>query len=275
MTQNNSLDSAQKSPLVPPADNAITIDLADLFNLFMRHIVLLIVVTLIFGSVTFFYYSNHTEPTYTSWFTGYVNNDNTEEWTRSEYTTTSLVSTYAAVITSKASLEAAAEETGIDKDYYALKKMVSTNIAEDTQIIYVYVSGKDANEVFLLAGALASTAQEQVSRVVDGTSMRIMDDPDIPEAKYNVSITKNTVIGAGVGFILAFGILLLLYLLDDRIRDDKTIEETLGFVVLGTIPDFDRDTENSRYGYKKYYHSSNAYASGAKSYDKQETGVQS
>ena len=72
----------------------------------------------------------------------------------------------------------------------------------------------------------------------------------IPDKKSSPSSSRNTLIGALLGFILACGILTVQYLKDDTVHSAEEFENYFGITPIASIPEgsgdlFDKDEEDN------------------------------
>ena len=99
--------------------------------------------------------------------------------------------------------------------------------------------------------AVAQVAAGQISGIVDGSSMRVIDEPYLPEGIYSPSVMKYTAVAAFLGLFAVCAIIVIKEILDDRVKDESTLEERMQLPVLGAIPDFDSAGKKG-YGYYGY-----------------------
>lgn len=180
-------------------------------------------------------------PQYRSGFTAYVNN-------RSETDTQTVLSnadlsaaryltyTYTQIIRSRSVLEAAADRVGLDENYSDLGDMVSTSILSDTEIISVDVLCEEPSMSKAYAEAIAEVARKELSEIVEGSSMQIIDEPVLPTKIAEPSYTKNALIGALLGVFLAAAGIVLRTVLDDRVKGEEALEARFGLPILGSVP---------------------------------------
>lgn len=193
-------------------------------------------------------------PTYRANFTAYVNNmqeqaDKTTI-TNSDLTASrSLASTYIEIIKSRSVLTRTAEITDLDVDYSTIKGMVSADTNSTTEIITVSVTTTDPELSLELAKNLEKVAQKEIIRVVDGSSMVIIDEPVLPMSSYSPHFMKITFMAGFLGLLVAAFIISLLSLFNDKVIDESELEERFGLVSLGTIPDFSVAASQTGYGY--------------------------
>lgn len=182
-------------------------------------------------------------PTYRTNFTAYVNNraetDAEQQTVLSNADLSaarSLTYTYAQIIRSRSVLELAAEQANLPYTYSQLSGMVSTSIMSNTEIISVYVTSENPSVSKALAEAIAEVSQSQIASIVDGSSMRIIDEPQLPTDIHSPNYVKTAVIGAALGFLLAVAFIVLREILDDRVKDEEGLESRFGIPILGSVP---------------------------------------
>lgn len=234
------------------------IDLIEMAKALWKHAGWILLAGVICGVLAFAGTHLLVTPQYRSSFTAYVNNRNGQD--NGNYTVTSadlsasqaLVKTYSAVITSRSVLEAAAAQAGVGYNYTDLQDMVSTQAVDNTEIIEVSVTMPDAQQAATLAGAISEVAGEYITKIVEGSSMQIVDQPVIPTNIYSPSYKKILLLGVLLGIVLACGIIILRELLDDRIKDSGTLEARFGIPVIGSIPNMEAAEKiGDSYAYSK------------------------
>lgn len=220
----------------------ITIDLIRVAQILWKRAWALLLAALIMGTAVFAYSSILVTPLYRSNFTAYVNNRMQTE-SPSGTSTSDLNASiglsylYGEIVESRAVLTDAAEKCGLDYTYSELAGMVNTTISEKAALINVAVIAPDPVLAAEFAAAIADVAPDHVARVVDGSSMRIVDDPVQPQMPSSPNTVKSAILGATVGFLLAAVIVVVLELLYDRVQNDEDLERRYGIVVVGRIPD--------------------------------------
>lgn len=254
---NNTVKSSQRS-------DVIQIDLLALLKACWRQMWLIILAALLGGSAAYLGTKNLVTPTYRTYFSAYINNSvevepstTVEELPTTEGTTItinsgdlsasqSLAETAAGVIKSATVLESAAKEAKTGGDYHA---SVSTNVDSDSGILTVYVTTTDPQMSASYAAAIAEVAAEETSRILEGSSMQIIDEPKVPTTFYSPDYMRNTMIGLLAGALLVCAVVILLEILNDRIQSQAELEERYGISVLGAIPDWSSTDKSSNYSY--------------------------
>lgn len=236
------------------------IDVVRLLQILWKRAWIIALVTVVFCVATYLYSALFITPTYRSDFTAYVDNQMTTAENNGSTTTSDLNASigltylYEDIIVSRSVLNDAAAKCGLDYSYKKVRGRVSTSVAEDAALITVYVVAKDPQEAMDLAKAIAEVAPDHVARMKEGSSMRILDEPVLPEQKFAPNNTKNAMLGALVGFVLSAVVVLAVDLLNDIVRNSEELENRYNVIVVGSIPDLaatDRNQDSYGYGYGK------------------------
>lgn len=237
------------------------INLGELFHVLGQHIGQIIIGALVVGIATLLITMFVIQPTYRSGFTAFVNNRNgsstTEMQSQDVQAAQSLTYTYAEIMKSRPVVEAAVKQAGLpDTDEYSYDTLINNNITteidDNTQLVNLYVTLDDANDAYALAKAIADISPQFVSSIVDGTSMKIMTEPQLPTEQYSPSAKKNTAIGVVLGAFIMIIYILIRYMTDTSVKGEKDLEEKFGISVIGSIPDFmSASGESGYYGYGK------------------------
>ena len=83
---------------------------------------------------------------------------------------------------------------------------------------------------------------DRVVTVMNMEKPSIVEKALEPTAPVSPSLMKNVLIGGIVGFVLAAAVIILLYFMDDTIKNEEDVRKYLGLNVLASLP----DTKESR-----------------------------
>ncbi|MCD7867851.1 MAG: Wzz/FepE/Etk N-terminal domain-containing protein [Clostridiales bacterium] len=223
-------------------ENRYVIHLGELCKLLLRNIWIIILSTVLFCGAAFTYSAFCITPLYQSFIKMYVNNstnasDATSITSSDIAASQNLVETYAVVLTSRPTLEAVIEQSGVDYTYEQLQSMISTASIDETEVFQVIVTSADPVEAAEIANAIAEIAPDEIMEVVSGSSVKIVEYATVATRKSSPDNTKNALIGAMAGFLISCGGILLLSLL----RNGMSVEEKIrrdfkDTAVLSVIP---------------------------------------
>lgn len=221
-------------------------DLRDLLCVLLNRLVWILLTAVIVAVGAFAYSRFFATPMYRSSTTMYIYNDSgSDRYTKQQvtynelYAAQSLADPYQIVLTSDSVLSKAIEKVGLNCTPAALRKNLSTSVADGTVVISLSVNNKDPEQAQKIANAITEVFPQEIRRVVKAGGVEIIDKPNLPVAPYSPNVTRNTLLGAVVGFILAYALFLVLELTNTVIRDDEDVQKEFSLPLLGSIPRID------------------------------------
>ena len=223
--------------------NSIEIDLLYLLKKLWEKKILILFSTVLFGLLALLISVFILKPTFTSSTRIYVANqtsDNNNLTAQDLQAGTYLVNDYKEIITSDSVLLDVIAREGLSTTPKELTTDIDVEIPVNTRIITISVDSKSPEEAQQLANTLRIVASEKIKEVTKVEDVTTIEDAKLPELPSSPNIKRNVVLGALAGIFIAVVLILLLELLDDRVRRPEDIEEVLGLVLIGTVPDTDK-----------------------------------
>lgn len=246
------------------------IDLLRLAKAILHRAWAVVLVTIAAAAVAFAYAALVITPMYKSRALMYVNNSSISLGSTSVSIQSgelsaakSLVDTYTVILKTRRTLEAVIEKAGLEMDYETLYKMVSAYDVNNTEIFQIEVTSADPKEAEVIANTIASVLPEKISGIVEGSSVRIVDYAVVPSKKSSPNVTKYTMVGAVLGFVLICGIIAIMEISDNLIKDEDYLLQTYTLPVLAAIPDLEDSTAAG--GYYSYGKNRRTGGTGGKS----------
>lgn len=220
------------------------IDLKELFNIFWSKKLFIIMVTLTFAVLGLYYGKRIVIPDYKSTATLVLtksNNTETSTITQSEVTLNQqLVATYTELIKTNNILRQVIDNLKYnDITEEDLRKNVEVQLVSTTQLIEVSVKNTDNVKAKELTNEIVKVFIEKTKEIYKLENIHMVDEAKVEEKPYNVNYKKDILIFAGIGFILAIGIVYIKSLFDTTIKNSEEIEKRLGLTVLASIPQYD------------------------------------
>ncbi|HEM3673008.1 TPA: capsular biosynthesis protein CpsC [Streptococcus suis] len=218
-------------------ENTIEIDVLSLLRTIWRKKFLILLTAILTTGLAFAYSAFLVTPQYDSTTRLYVVNqssDNGAVITNQDLQAGSfLVKDYKEIILSQDVLKNVTTTLGITDD---IKEKITVNIPVDTRILSISVRDSDPNQAATIANTLRDEAAKkiiEVTKVSDVTTL----EAALPAEKPSTPRTKrNLVLGFVAGAFLATALVLVLEVLDDRVKRPQDIEEGLGMTLLGVVP---------------------------------------
>ena len=219
----------------------IQLDIMLLLRRIWEKKVLIVLVTLIFTAVSLAVSIFLVTPQYSSTTKVYVVNQTKDEkkaiTTQDVQLGSLLVKDYKEIILSNKVMEEAAEKSGTDLTAKELAKKVSVEAPKDTRIISITVQDKDPQVASDLANTVKEVSADQIKEVTKIDDVTTLEEAKAATSPSSPNIPKNGILATALGFILAVAGVVLFELLDDRVKRAEDIEETMGLVLLGVVPD--------------------------------------
>ena len=221
--------------------NMIEIDVLSLLKTIWRKKFLILLTAILTTGLAFAYSAFLLTPQYDSTTRLYVvtqSSDNGAGITNQDLQAGSfLVKDYKEIILSQDVLKNVTTTLGITDD---IKEKITVNIPVDTRILSITVRDSDPNQAATIANTLRDEAAKkiiEVTKVSDVTTLEAAvpaEKPSTPQTK------RNLILGFIVGAFLATALVLVLEVLDDRVKRPQDIEEGLGMTLLGVVPHADK-----------------------------------
>ncbi len=147
-----------------------------------------------------------------------------------------LVSTYSELVKTKNVLREVIKELRLNIEEEELRKNVTVSSVEDTEIIQITVTNKNALDAKNIANQIAKIFSERVSEIYNINNVYIVDEAEEATAPYNISHIKDIAIFIVIGIVVAVIYVLLANLLDTTVKSAEDIEKELEISVLASVP---------------------------------------
>ncbi len=232
------------------------LDLKELFEIFWSKKVQIILIILIFAVIGIIYTMGFVTPVYTSSTTLVLATSNGENQsttnTTNSITTTDitlnskLVSTYSVLVRSKDVLGQVISNLGIDISWESLKNNVTVSSVEDTEVLEISVTNLNPEYAADIANEIAKVFSDKVAEIYNINNVHIVDEAETPTGPSNINHTKDVVIFAFIGIVVAVIYVLIANMLDTTIKTADDIEKQFKLPVLASIPIYGADMQKKK-----------------------------
>ncbi|KGP74554.1 YveK family protein [Pontibacillus yanchengensis] len=224
-----------------------TISLKEIFEVLKKRIILIlsfiIVATVTSGIISFFFLT----PTYEA-STQFLVNQNERE-ANANYnvndirTNVELINTYNVIINSPAILDEVVDQMGLDITSGQLKQKLNVNSEQNSQVVTVTVTDSNADKAATIANTTVETFQEKIPNLMNVDNVSVLSKANVGSNPSQVSPKPvlNIAIAFVVGAMIGVGIAFLLEYLDNSLKNETDVEQTLGLPVLGVISEIKED----------------------------------
>ena len=236
----------------------IKIDVLKILNGMVRRIGLIIIAMLLCGAMAFSWAAFIISPLYESTVLMYVNNSSFSvgatnfSISSSEITAAkSLVDTYIVILKTRMTLNEVISTGDLNYAYEDLLEMIKAESVSGTEVFSVTVTSKDPQEAEHIANTIGLVLPDKIADVVEGSSVRIVDYAVVPAKKSSPSISRYTMVGLILGFVISCAAIAVAEIRDDKIHSEEyLLTNYKNIPLLSVIPDL---LEKKGKGYYSYY----------------------
>ena len=222
-------------------NQAVEIDVFAMLKTLWKRKFSIVLVALVFAIAAFGYSAFLAKKEYQSTSRIYVvsrQNQDNNALTNSDLQAGSyLVKDYREIILSQNVLSQAIEELKLDLTPAELSKKISVSVPTDTRILSITAKDGDPKEAARIANGLRNVAAEKIISVTKVSDVTTLDEAEVPQSPSSPNIRRNVLLGFIAGAGLMVVLLVVVEILDDRVKRPEDVEELMGFTLLGIVPD--------------------------------------
>lgn len=222
-------------------NQAVEIDVFAMLKTLWKRKFSIVLVALVFAIAAFGYSAFLAKKEYQSTSRIYVvsrQNQDNNSLTNSDLQAGSyLVKDYREIILSQNVLSQAIEELKLDMTPAELSKKISVSVPTDTRILSITAKDGDPKEAARIANGLRNVAAEKIIAVTKVSDVTTLDEAEVPQSPSSPNIRRNVLLGFIAGAGLMVVLMVVVEVLDDRVKRPEDIEELMGLTLLGIVPD--------------------------------------
>ncbi len=224
--------------------NTIEIDVFQLFKTLWQRKLMILLVALVTSAGAFAYSTFIVKPEYTSTTRIYVvnrNQGNKPGLTNQDLQAgTYLVKDYREIILSQDALEKVATNLKLDMPAKTLASKVQVAVPADTRIVSISVKDKQPEEASRIANSLREVAAEKIVAVTRVSDVTTLEEARPATTPSSPNVRRNSLFGFLGGAVVTVIAVLLIELLDTRVKRPEDVEDVLKIPLLGLVPDFEK-----------------------------------
>ena len=148
-----------------------------------------------------------------------------------------LVKDYKEIILSQDVLSTVISELKLSGTTADLAGKVAVSVPTDTRIVSITVTNGDPNQASRIANTLREVAAEKIITVTKVSDVTTLEEAEAPKSPSSPNIRRNVMIGFVGGAVAMVVLVLIVEVLDDRVKKPEDIEEVMGMSLLGIVPD--------------------------------------
>ena len=222
-------------------NQAVEIDVFAMLKTLWKRKFSIVLVALVFAIAAFGYSAFLAKKEYQSTSRIYVvsrQNQDNNALTNSDLQAGSyLVKDYREIILSQNVLSQAIEELKLDMTPAELSKKISVSVPTDTRILSITAKDGNPKEAARIANGLRNVAAEKIIAVTKVSDVTTLDEAEVPQSPSSPNIRRNVLLGFIAGAGLMVVLMVVVEVLDDRVKRPEDVEELMGLPLLGVVPD--------------------------------------
>ncbi|WP_247945964.1 capsular polysaccharide biosynthesis protein [Streptococcus oralis] len=224
--------------------NMMEIDVFQLLKILWKRKFLIALVAIVTGVVAFAYSSFIVKPEYTSTTRIYVVNRNQGDksgLTNQDLQAGSyLVKDYREIILSQDVLEKVATDLKLELPPKGLASKIKVTVPVDTRIVSISVTDRAPEEASRIANSLREVAAQKIISVTRVSDVTTLEEARPATSPSSPNIRRNTMVGFLAGAVVMVVTVLLVELLDTRVKRPEDIEDVMQIALLGVVPNLDK-----------------------------------
>ena len=220
------------------------IDLKELLEFIQSKISILITITVsicLIGSIYGLFIQKPLYNSYTTVILGSNEGTSSAVLTQNDLTMAkNLVDTYAEIVKSRRVLDQVIDELKLDISYEKLYSKITVTALNNTEIIKIAVSDRDAIKAKNIANVTAEYFSEEITNLYNMNNVNILDKAIESDSPYNINIVKQLVLYFAIGLALVIGILFVIFYFDRTIKSAEQVEDKIKLPILGSVESFNK-----------------------------------
>ena len=224
--------------------NTMEIDVFHLLKILWKRKILVALVAIVAGALAFAYSAFIVKPEFTSTTRIYVVNRNQGDkpgLTNQDLQAGSyLVKDYREIILSQDVLEKVTSDLKLDLSPKGLASKIKVTVPVDTRIVSISVNDRVPEEASRIANSLREVAAEKIISITRVSDVTTLEEARPAIAPSSPNIRRNTIIGLLGGTVFMIIAVLIVELVDTRVKRPEDIEDVMQIALLGVVPNLDK-----------------------------------
>ena len=229
------MNNPYEGAVIAETEEERVIDLREIVHVLLSKALWIILCVAIFAAGAAIYTKAFTKPQYKTTAVVYVNDGNMSA-TGNIAVATYLAEDYSKTVVLPSVLETAINNLALSMSYQELASKVSVSLEEESRIVEITVTDTAPARAQALCNELCLVSKARFEEMTDVKRVSLYEEARLPAGPSGPSMTKNVLLASVIGFVLPCAIILLVYMIDDRIKSADDIQRALKLSTLGDIP---------------------------------------
>lgn len=214
------------------------IDLLELFYYLKKRILIIVAVCLVCAVAGFVGTKLFITPEYTTNTRMYVlNRSNENNVVTSDFQiATYVMNDYKALITGQNVTKEVITRLNLGMKPSTLSKRIEVTSPDNTRVLQINITDTDPQLAADIANTVREVASEQILEIMAVDAVKLVYPAETPQDPSGPNTMRNTALAGILGLVIAVGIYVVIFIMDDTIRTEEDVTRYLGLGTLGVIP---------------------------------------
>ncbi len=133
-------------------------------------------------------------------------------------------------------VEVVIDDLNLDTTYEELLSTITISNPSDSRVLEITVENPDPQLAAEISNSMANSLRERIAEVMSTDKPSTVQSAVVPSSPSSPNTMKNAMMGGLLCAVVAAGILLLRYFMDDTIQTEKDVERYLHLNTLAALP---------------------------------------
>ncbi len=147
-----------------------------------------------------------------------------------------LANDYKTLLTGKSVVEKVIAELGISIEAARLVDKAVITVVPESRILSITVTDKNPYNAKIIADVWADIASESICSIMEVEAANIFEYGSASDKAVNSKVALYIILGMLLGAVIEIGIVVILYLMNDTIKNQEDVDTYLGLDTLALIP---------------------------------------
>ena len=215
----------------------IEIDLLEIFQVIRKRFLVILLTALIFAGGAGVYSFFVAEPVYESTSKLYILTQSTSITSLADLQVgSSLALDYLELMKSRPIVEEVIENLSLEMKYDDMLEIINVTNPADTRFLNISVQGNDPGETTAIANEFSQVAIKHIPEIMKTDEPSVVEVATLPDEPIKPEKAKNIAIAFLLGAFLAAMVVIVLDVLNDRLKTQEDIERYLELNTLAAVP---------------------------------------
>ena len=221
--------------------NEIEFDLMQMIRFLLRKVWIVLIVTAVFAVAGYIISNAVTVPQYKAQSRIYVYQKpslNDEQIVDYDgiVIATQLANDCEVLITGLNVTQEVVDQLQLNMSPSSMSNQIEVSSKAGTRIIQIDYTDTDPERAALILNKICEVATVQIKEIVKADVVSIVYEAQVPTAPMPTTVDRDTILAAAIGALLSIGVLVIIFLMDDTIRNEDDVDRYLSLSTLSAVP---------------------------------------